>query len=534
MNCQVNIFNLFLKNDVTVMIDKVKYSFQTLPNLKEGNPTYRHRRVNNIYYKKITEHPINQKSLEIIIFQLLRGERKQSLFNYLLNFLKKCLFLIYINFSFSSKKIQNLLVKIFLKMKNEKFILSNFEFFWGYQPKTNFDKISIYEFKNDLFIIKKILLTFSFEGFNWFLISENSKKSKNFFSPENFYRIILLTIKFSKKLTNSFKKSILYLVCTKKQGFRYSGGENFTFNKNNIKIKKNSSGKNESNDFTCNLFFLIFWKNEWNLELLRYLKNLKVSRWIFQKIIKLNGNLSFQSYNLKKRPISIEKPNFFFSFIKKIRTLIQEFPHSIILKARFLCQLISKQEFRKNSFNLLLWIKDVQDSSHFNHLSFLLLLTDFILSGPKTKNIVFSMISLTQKNLLILKDLIKIPQKAEKYINKEFLRKTIIPISSLPFFIGNGLLDLGRKYILKSTLYSNVRCQEIFFKYLIESESKTLFFYLLSKISRFPKVFKGKNFDIKNIEKILEQNGRWGLLYIVIYENFQKKKTINFEEKTKI
>jgi len=96
------------------------------------------------------------------------------------------------------------------------------------------------------------------------------------------------------------------------------------------------------------------------------------------------------------------------------------------------------------------------------------------------------------------------------------------------------LLDLGRKYILKSTLYSNVRCQEIFFKYLIESESKTLFFYLLSKISRFPKVFKGKNFDIKNIEKILEQNGRWGLLYIVIYENFQKKKTINFEEKTKI
>ena len=89
MNCQDNIFNLFLKNDVTVMIDKIKYSLQNLPDLKEGNPNCRHRRVNNIYYKKIKGHPINQKSLELIIFQLLRRENKQPLFNYFLNFLKK-------------------------------------------------------------------------------------------------------------------------------------------------------------------------------------------------------------------------------------------------------------------------------------------------------------------------------------------------------------------------------------------------------------------------------------------------------------
>ena len=541
MNTQINVCYLFLKNDVIVMINKINHSLNIVPDLKRKNLNIRHGGVHNLYFKKITENLNNQKSLKIIIFQHLKRERNQPPINYLMDFLRKWIFLIYVDFSFFFKKTIILLVQIYFKMKNEKFNQSDFEFFRAHYLYLNFDKNSICEIKDDLYMVKKIFSAFSFEGFNWFLIFENSRKSKGFFLPEKVYRIILLTIKFSKKLTNSFKKSMFYLFCTEKPHFYYSGEKNFPklkknfiCDKNSIKVKKTSSRKKNFNAFTCKFFFLIFWKSEWNLEILRYLKNLKVSKWTFQKIIKLNENLLFQRYILKKGQIFVRKQNFFFSFIKKLGTLIQEFPHSIILKARFLCQIVLKQKFRKNGLNLRLWIKDVQNSSHFNHLSFLLLLTDFILSGPKTKNIVMSMISLIQKSLFMLKDLVKIPHKAEKYLDKEFLKKTTIPLSSPFFFIENGLLDLGRKYILKSILYSNVKSQGIFFKYFIESESKTLFFYLLSKISNSPNIFNGKNFEIRKIVKILEQNGRWGLLYRVMYENFQKKKIKILEEKIKI
>ena len=525
MNLHFSFLNLLLKNDLNVMIKKIKSSFHIIPDLKRE--ILNHRRS-----LKNKNHPINQKNLRIITFKSFKQGKKKPEFEYLINFLQNCLFLYYINFSVFSKKIKKLLIKIFLKVKHEKLNLSDLEFSRVHYLNPNFDKNSTCETRDDLYILKRNLLTFSFEGFYWLLFSENSRKRKNF------YRIFLLTIDFSKKLDYFVKNSRLYLFCTEKKGLYNRAKKklpklknNLIFNKNSIKFKKSFFGKNNFDNFNCKFFFFSFWKNEWNLGFLRYFKSLRVSRWIFQKITKLHGNLLLQPYIRKKGLIFNEQQNLIFPYIKKIGNLIQEFPHSIILKVRLLCHIISRQKFEKNVINLRLWTKDVQTSSHFNHLSFLLLFTDFIMSGPKTKNIFISTISLIQKNLFMLKDLFKIPQKAEKYLNIDFLKKTSVSFSSPLFFIENGLLDLGRKYILKLSLYSNIELQTIFFKYLIESESKTLFFYLLSKISKYLSL---KGVNEKKILKILDQNGRWGLMYTFMYENLQKKKFVDYEEKAKI
>jgi hypothetical protein len=144
------------------------------------------------------------------------------------------------------------------------------------------------------------------------------------------------------------------------------------------------------------------------------------------------------------------------------------------------------------------------------------------------------MIFLTNKNLLVVKDLFKTPQNLEKFLDSRFLKKNNLIKLFFSFFINNGLLDLGRKYILKLILYSKFEFQDIFLKYLLEGETETLFFSLLTRTFNFQKILTGKNFDISKIFKILYQNGRWGLLYISIYETFQKKKILNFDKEIKI
>jgi hypothetical protein len=74
----------------------------------------------------------------------------------------------------------------------------------------------------------------------------------------------------------------------------------------------------------------------------------------------------------------------------------------------------------------------------------------------------------------------------------------------------------------------------MFLRYLLEGETEKLFFCLLTRTFNFQKILNGKNFDISKIFKILYQNGRWGLLYISIYETFQKKRVLDFDNEIKI
>ena len=309
--------------------------------------------------------------------------------------------------------------------------------------------------------------------------------------------------------------------------------ENFILYKAVIKIKKNSKDK-KFDYFRRKFFLFLLWKNEWDLELFNYLKILKISKWIIQKILYLHRDFLFQSSCFREKTIFIRKPHSIFPLIRKLEILIQEFPYSIILKTRFLCQIILGKKFDKSVLKLRIWEKDVQTSQHFNLFFFFLLYSDLILSGPKFKNIFTSMISLTSKNLFIVKDLFKTPQNLEKFLDSRFLKKNIFIKLFFSFFISNGLVDLGRKYILKLILYSKFEFQDIFLRYLLESETETLFLCLLTRTFNYQKILTRKNFDISKIFKILYQNGRWGILYMTIYETFQKKKILDFDNEIKI
>jgi hypothetical protein len=303
--------------------------------------------------------------------------------------------------------------------------------------------------------------------------------------------------------------------------------ENFILNGETIKTKKDSKGK-KFDHFRRKFLLFLFWKNEWDFELFSYLKILKISKWILHKILCLNKNLLFQSKCLKRGTIFFRKQHSLFPFIRKLEILIQEFPYSIILKTRFLCQIFLGKEFDKSVLKLRIWEKDVQTSPHFNLFFFLLLYSDIILSGPKFENIFTSMFFLTNKNLLIVKDLFKAPQNLEKFLGSRFLKKNHFIKLFFSFFINTGLLDLGRKYILKLILYSKFEFQTIFLRCLLECETEKLFFCILTRTFNFQKILTAKNFDISKIFKILYQNGRWGLLYISICETIQKKNVLDF------
>ena len=108
--------------------------------------------------------------------------------------------------------------------------------------------------------------------------------------------------------------------------------------------------------------------------------------------------------------------------------------------------------------------------------------------GNEFRNIFNSMIFLTNKNLLVVKDLFKTPQNLEKFLDSRFLKKNNFIDLFFSFFIDTGLLDLGRKYILKLILYSKFEFQDMFLRYLLEGETEKLFFCLLTRTFNFQKI----------------------------------------------
>lgn len=532
----------FLKNDVITIIKKIrkdKSSIQILSELRKKILNFYSREINQFYFERIIFILIHEKCLTNKIPLRLETGKKKSKINHLVIFLKIFFSLFNENFFFSSKKHQKSLFKIFLAIKSKIFQLFNFKFIFNFYFYRNLKLNSILRIKDNLDIIKKILSTSSFEGIFLLFNFKNFKESEGFpNSKKNFQKISLLG--FCLKLIYLNKSANSLLFCSEKQCLYFFGGnempkfkEYFILNRDTIKTKKDLKDKKFVH-FKRKFFLFLLWKNEWDLELFSYLKILKISKWILHKILYLQRNILFQSRVYRERTTFIKKPTSIFPFIRKLEILIQDFPYSIILKTRFLCQIILEKEFDKSVLKLRIWEKDVQTSHHFNLFFFLLLYSDLILSGPKFRNIFNSMIFLTNKNLLVVKDLFKTPQNLEKFLDSRFLKKNNLIKLFFSFFINNGLLDLGRKYILKLILYSKFEFQDIFLKYLLEGETETLFFSLLTRTFNFQKILNGKNFDISKIFKILYQNGRWGLLYISIYETFQKKKILNFDKEIKI
>ena len=532
----------FLKNDVITIIKKIrkdKSSIQILSELRKKILNFYSREINQFYFERIIFILIHEKCLTNKIPLRLETGKKKSKINHLVIFLKIFFSLFNENFFFSSKKHQKSLFKIFLAIKSKIFQLFNFKFIFNFYFYRNLKLNSILRIKDNLDIIKKILSTSSFEGIFLLFNFKNFKESEGFpNSKKNFQKISLLG--FCLKLIYLNKSANSLLFCSEKQCLYFFGGnempkfkEYFILNRDTIKTKKDLKDKKFVH-FKRKFFLFLLWKNEWDLELFSYLKILKISKWILHKILYLHRNILFQSRVYRERTTFIKKPTSIFPFIRKLEILIQDFPYSIILKTRFLCQIILEKEFDKSVLKLRIWEKDVQTSHHFNLFFFLLLYSDLILSGPKFRNIFNSMIFLTNKNLLVVKDLFKTPQNLEKFLDSRFLKKNNLIKLFFSFFINNGLLDLGRKYILKLILYSKFEFQDIFLKYLLEGETETLFFSLLTRTFNFQKILTGKNFDISKIFKILYQNGRWGLLYISIYETFQKKKILNFDKEIKI
>ena len=506
----------FLKNDVITIIKKIrkdKSSIQILSELRKKILNFYSREINQFYFERIIFILIHEKCLTNKIPLRLETGKKKSKINHLVIFLKIFFSLFNENFFFSSKKHQKSLFKIFLAIKSKIFQLFNFKFIFNFYFYRNLKLNSILRIKDNLDIIKKILSTSSFEGIFLLFNFKNFKESEGFpNSKKNFQKISLLG--FCLKLIYLNKSANSLLFCSEKQCLYFFGGnempkfkEYFILNRDTIKTKKDLKDKKFVH-FKRKFFLFLLWKNEWDLELFSYLKILKISKWILHKILYLQRNILFQSRVYRERTTFIKKPTSIFPFIRKLEILIQDFPYSIILKTRFLCQIILEKEFDKSVLKLRIWEKDVQTSHHFNLFFFLLLYSDLILSGPKFRNIFNSMIFLTNKNLLVVKDLFKTPQNLEKFLDSRFLKKNNLIKLFFSFFINNGLLDLGRKYILKLILYSKFEFQDIFLKYLLEGETETLFFSLLTRTFNFQKILTGKNFDISKIFKILYQNGR--------------------------
>jgi hypothetical protein len=542
MNNFFKFYGFFLKNDVITIIKKIskcKNSIQLLLELKKKILNSYFPGINQFYFERIITLLIHEKFLINKTPLHLESEKKKEKINHLVSFLKIFFSLFHKNLFFSSNKYQKSLFKILLALKNKNFQLCNFKFILNCYFNRNPESNSILKIKDNLDIIKKILLTSSIEGIFLLFNFKNFKEFKSSPMLKKNFRIISL-LRFCLKLICLKKSTNLLLFYSEKQRLYFSEEnkmlrfkENFILNGDVIKIKKDSKVKNFEY-FRRKFFLFLFWQNEWDLELFSYLKILKISKWILHKILCLHRNLLFQSKDSKGRTIFIRKPHSLFPFIRKLEILIQEFPYSIILKTRFLCQIILGNEFDKRVLKLRIWEKDVQNSHHFNLFFFLLLYSDLMLSGPKFENIFTSMIFLTNKNLLIVKDLFKTPQNFEKLLCSRFLKKNNFINLFFSFFIDTGLLDLGRKYILKLILYSKFEFQDMFLRYLLEGETEKLFFCLLTRTFNFQKILNGKNFDISKIFKILYQNGRWGLLYISIYETFQKKRVLDFDNEIKI
>lgn len=274
-------------------------------------------------------------------------------------------------------------------------------------------------------------------------------------------------------------------------------------------------------------FYFYFWKIKWEKEFCFFKRILRNKKWEFKKSKFIFDYLILRpTHNSEKLICFSEK--FFFFIITKFRNVVQEYPHSLILKARLLVKNLFFKNSDKKDLIIRSWVKDIQNSLHFNLLSFLILFFDLIFSSPKLKNI-FPLTSILMKGKFFRVDnLYKAPQTLEKFLSLKLPSFTNSPKIVFNFIIKNGLIDFFRKFISKSMLYSSFKNQKILYKQWMDIDMENITLHTLAKFTILNEKLNNKITDMESILTLLYRNGRWAYIYNVFCKKYHSSRNYCF------
>ena len=265
-------------------------------------------------------------------------------------------------------------------------------------------------------------------------------------------------------------------------------------------------------------FYFFYWKLKWDSEIYFFNRTFKTSNWISNKTWYLNKNVFFTLKSIKEKNLKFHEISTFNFIVSKIKFLVQKFPNAFILKARLLCKILVKNNSNEKKSLVRIWVNDIQGFFHANLLNFLILYIDIVFLAPKINNL-FSASFLFKNKIFIPEDLFKIPQDLEKILEfKQFKSKPFSKKFSIIVY-RCGLFDFYRKYLLKMIFSSDLIDQKTLLSYLLNFELKILSLSFLTKNPRSKILFEKKFIGIKEIFKILELNGQWALIYVILCEN---------------
>ena len=274
-------------------------------------------------------------------------------------------------------------------------------------------------------------------------------------------------------------------------------------------------------------FYFYFWKIKWDIEFCFFRKIIRDKKWEIKKSKFIIDNLILRPVHISENLIFFTEKCLFFTIIK-FRNIVQKYPHSLILKARLLVKNLFFKDSDKKDLILRSWVKDIQDSFHFNLLSFLIWFFDLIFSAPKIKNVNPLTSFLIKHKFFMIDNLFKVPQNLEKFLSIKLSNNTILPKTVSIFIVKNGILDFFRKYISKSMLYSNFKNQKILCKQWVEMEMENLTLYVLAKFTILNEKLSNKIFDLDNIFTLLYRNGRWNYIYNLFCKEYSTSKNCFF------
>ena len=268
-----------------------------------------------------------------------------------------------------------------------------------------------------------------------------------------------------------------------------------------------------------------FWKMKYELELLSYVKYLKYSQMLAQRIKHINGQNIIKFKNEREKILKLKKNLFYFLAIR-YGILIQEFPHSLIIKARLLAKNLRLSLPIETNFIIKKWTTDIQEPMHHSLLFYFIFLLDIIFSIPSLKKISNPLFYSSKEVLSFFDNLFKVPQNFEKLLSSELLKKKVPLQKFFLFFKKNGLIDFWRKFISKTIINSCFKEQKLLYKNIIAMEYKNLSFHSLGKNFLLKNIMKKEFLNYSKILKILYDYKKWDLFYKIFCETYQDRGTM--------